>query len=210
MFAKNLEILLTYLSQNSDVSGGLPKELAERFVALRSYGRLPRGRERRDHVLKSSEIAAAILGLAAAHPNWAGHAATILSNLRPVGGADASFFGSPTLEESIEHILTDASALKSVIKLSVSVAESGVNSNGYATLSYEIAGVRHRAFFVPEGAVSRLQPGAERDFDPEKLGDILVDKPNAKGRLLGEPIIGGRPWARKTFTQSSKSRCCGS
>jgi len=92
MFAKNLEILLTYLSQNSDVSGGLPKEFAERFGALRSYGRLPRGRERRDHVLKSSEIVAANLGLAATHPNWAGHAAIILSNLRPVGGADASFF----------------------------------------------------------------------------------------------------------------------
>jgi len=109
------------------------------------------------------------LGLAATHPNWAGHAAIILSNLRPVGGADASFFGTSTLEESIERILTDASARKSIIKLSASVAERGINSHGYATLSYEIAGARRRAFYLRKEALSLLQPGAERDFDPELL-----------------------------------------
>jgi hypothetical protein len=168
MFAKNLEILLTDLSYKSDVSGGLPDEFAERFNALRGYGKLPRGRGKRDQVLTSREITAAILGLATIHANWAGHAASILSNLHPVGGADASFFGTSTLEESIERILTDPSARKSVIKLNVSVAERGINSHGYATLSYEIAGVRCHTFYVPKQAVS-LQRGADRDFDPEIL-----------------------------------------
>jgi hypothetical protein len=49
------------------------------------------------------------------------------------------------------------------------VAESGINSHGYATLSYEIAGVRHRAFYVRKEALSLLQLGAERDSDPEVL-----------------------------------------
>jgi hypothetical protein len=167
MFAKNLEFLLTSLSENSDVSGDRPNELADRFAALRGYGKLPRGRENRDHILTSREIAAAILGLVATNPNWAGHAAIILCQLRPVGGADASFFGTSTLEESIKHILTDASARKTVVKLNVSLAESGINSHGYAALSYNIAGVRHRASYVPKEAVSLMQPGAERDFDPE-------------------------------------------
>jgi hypothetical protein len=169
MFAKNMEFTLAALCEKSDVSHGLPNELAERFDALRRYGRLPRGREKRGQSLTSGEIAAAIFGLTPTHPNWAGHAAILLSSLRAVGGVGASFFGTSTLQESIEHILTDAPARKSMIKLTVSAAERGVNSHGYAILTYEIAGVRHRAFYVPKEALSLLQPGAERDFEPEKL-----------------------------------------
>jgi hypothetical protein len=104
MFAKNLEITLFALCKNGDASHSLPQEFAARFDALRRYGKLPRGRERRDQLLTSSEIAAAILGLTPAHPNWAGHAASILCNLRPVGAVDASFFGTSTLQESIDSL----------------------------------------------------------------------------------------------------------
>jgi hypothetical protein len=45
MFAKNMESILTSLCEKSDVSHGAPNEAAERFDALRRYGRLPRGRE---------------------------------------------------------------------------------------------------------------------------------------------------------------------
>src|SRR5882762_6950263 len=166
MFAKNLEIALAYLCEKGDVSHILPEEFTARFDALRRYGKLPRGRERRDQSLTSSEIAAAILGLAPVHPNWAGHAATILSSLRPIGGVDASFFGTSTLQESIAYILTDATARNSVVRLSVSAAERAVNSNGYATLSYEINGIRRRTFYGRAEALSLMQPGAEGDFDP--------------------------------------------
>lgn len=169
MFAKNMESILTSLCEKSDVSHGLPNEFAERFVALRRYGRLPRSREKRGQSLTSGEIAAAIFGLTPTHPNWAGHAAILLSSLRAVGGVGASFFGTSTLQESIERILTDAAARLSVIKLTVSVAEGGVNSHGYASLIYEIEGVRHRAFYVPKEAVSLLRPGAEQEFNPENL-----------------------------------------
>jgi hypothetical protein len=166
MFAKNLEIALAYLCEKGDVSHSLPQAFTARFDALRRYGQLPRGRERRDQLLTSTEIAAAILGLIPVEPNWAGHAATILSSLRPVGGVDASFFGTPTLQEAIAYILTDATARNSVVRLSVSAAERGINSNGYAMLSYEIDGIRRRTFYGRAEAVSLMQHGAERDFDP--------------------------------------------
>ena len=165
MYAKNLEIALIYLCEKGDVPHGLPQEFTTRFDALRRYGKLPRGRERRDQLLTSSEVAAAILGLVSVHPNWAGHAATILSSLRPNGGVDASFFGTSTLQESIAYILTDAAARNSVVRLSVSAAERGVNSNGYATLLYEVDGIRRRTFFGRAEALSLMQPGAERDLD---------------------------------------------
>jgi hypothetical protein len=114
MFAKNLEIALVYLCERSDVSHSIPHDFAARFDALRRCGKLPRGRVRRDQLLTNSEVAAAILGLVPVHPNWAGHAAIILSGLRPIGGVDASFFGTSTLPESIAHILTDATARNSV------------------------------------------------------------------------------------------------
>jgi hypothetical protein len=173
MFAKNLEITLADLCQKSDMSITLPEEIAERFEALRGCRKLPYGRERRDQILTNGEIAATILGLVSPHPKWAGHAAIVLCNLRVVGGVNVSFFGTQTLEESIERILTDAVARRSVVRLTVSGTESGTNSNGYATLIYEIYGVRRRAFYVPRAAVSLLQPGAEQDFDPDKLNSPI-------------------------------------
>jgi len=117
MFAKNLEIALAYLCEKGDVSHSIPQEFTARLDALRRYSKLPRGRERRDQLLTSSEIASAILGLATVNPNWAGHAASILSGLRPIGGMGASFFGTSTLQESIAYILTDATARNSVVRL---------------------------------------------------------------------------------------------
>jgi hypothetical protein len=169
MFGKNLEFALVDLCQKCDVSPTLPDELDRRFDALRRYGRLPRGRERRDQPLTNGEIAAAILGLATRNPSWAGHAAIILCDLRPVGGISRSFFGTSTLRDSVERILTDPAARQSLVRLNVSVAESSINSNGYATLLYETAGARTQAFYVRKEATSLLQSGAEEGFDPDNL-----------------------------------------
>src|SRR6266851_4905917 len=107
MFAKNLEILLYLLCEKSDVTPRLPDDIAQRFHRLRRYAKLPRGRERRSQVLTAGEIAAAIFGLVPVNPNWAGHAAVVLCNLPPVGGEGATFFGTTTLQQSIERILSD-------------------------------------------------------------------------------------------------------
>lgn len=169
MFAKNLENLLWQLSATSDGSRADPQEFEARFRSLRDYGKLPQGRERRAQPLTLREVAAAILGLAAARPSWAGHVGLILANLRPVGGSEASFFGASTLEETIERILNDAELRRGVIRLNVSAAESGTNSNGYATLTYVCAGERRRTYFVPKEALSLLQPGKDLTFDPDDL-----------------------------------------
>src|SRR6266700_1601631 len=92
MYAKNLAGILGLLCQNSDVSYYAPQELDQRFEFLRRYGRLPRGRERRDEKLSGKHIAAAVFGLVPTRPDWAGHVAIILEELRAVGGTEASFF----------------------------------------------------------------------------------------------------------------------
>src|SRR4051812_956233 len=75
MYAKNLERILALLCERSDVSHGSSQEFDERFKSLRDYGRLPRGRERREEKLSDKHIAAAVFGLATIRPNWAGYAA---------------------------------------------------------------------------------------------------------------------------------------
>jgi methylamine utilization protein MauJ len=167
MIASHLAATLFELSTESDMSAVTRNDIMERFESLRSYGRLPRGRERRNQELTNSEIAAAILGLASQNPKWAGHAATILRNLVTVGGASASFHGTTTLQEAIERILDDSAARFGLVRLTISGAVSGTNSHGSATLVHETGHERRRVFYVPREAVSRLQPGADGDFDFE-------------------------------------------
>jgi len=168
MYAKNLERILALLCRGSDVSDGTSQDFEDRFKALRDYGRLPRGRERRDEKLSDSHIAAAVLGLVAMRPNWAGHVAIVLEGLRPVGGTAASFFAAETLSDAVAVLLTDEDARKRFVRLAVTVAETGVNSNGAAELAYERDGEKRRAHFVPKEAVSLLCPGGEVGFDPDR------------------------------------------
>lgn len=165
MFAINLAAILFELSAKSDMSSVSRDEMLERFESLRGNRRIPHGRERRSQQLTASEIAAALLGLAPPNPKWAGHSSIVLCNLRTVGGASASFYGASTLQEAIERILTDASARKTVVRLSVSGAESGTNSHGAATLAHEVDGTRHYVFYMPKEAVSQLQSGSEQRYD---------------------------------------------
>lgn len=169
MFAKNLECVLGEALDKSDVSPVDLADITERFESLRRYGRLPRGRENRAKVLNVSEIAAAVLGVVTLNPKWAGHAVTILTDLRPVGGSGAAFRGSSDLSAAIEHLLSDRSARECLVSLAVSVAESATNANGFATMVYEEGVARRRTSFVSKMAVSKLQPGAEGLFDPERL-----------------------------------------
>jgi hypothetical protein len=165
MFAINLAALLFELFAGIDMAHMARDEMLERFESLRAYGRIPRGRQRRDQRLTSAEIAAAILGLVPPNPKWSGHESLVLGNLRTVGGDAVSFNGAASLQDVIERVLTDGTARKAVVRLTVSGAESGTNSNGSATLVYETENGRRSAFFVPKEAVSRLQPGAEQGFD---------------------------------------------
>jgi hypothetical protein len=134
---------------------------------LRSYGRLPQGRENRGRALTNEQIVAAVLGLVAAQPRWAGHVATIIAKLKPVGANTDTFGGAVTLMDALSQLLSDKSVRRSVVAVRVSVAEAGTNSHGLAVITYERKAARHQLSFVREEAVSLLQPGAETKFDPE-------------------------------------------
>jgi len=165
MIALGLAATIFELAIGSDMSTVARHDIMERFESLRGCGKLPRGRERRNQQLTDAEIASALLGLVSPNPKWAGHTATVLCKLNTVGGANASFHGTDTLQEAIERILTDEAARNGFVTLTVSGAESGTNSHGSATLVHEIDGKRHHVFYVPAQAVSQLQPGMEERFD---------------------------------------------
>jgi hypothetical protein len=169
LFARNLEYLLAECCRQSDVSPVDGADIAARFHSLRAYGKLLRGRENRARRLSTAEIAAAIFGLVPLNPNWAGHAAVILGDLRPVGGTGASFDGAGSLTAAVENLLTDRSAREGFLTLTLSVAERSTNSSGSATLAYQDGEIRRRAPFVSKMAVSLLQPGAERSFEIDGL-----------------------------------------
>jgi hypothetical protein len=168
MYAKNLARILGLLCQNSDVSYSAPQEVEQRFESLRRYDRLPRGRERREEKLSSKHIAAAVFGLVPMHPGWAGHVAIILEGLRPVGGTEASFFMAETLSDVIVALLADEGAREDFIRMTLTMAETGMNSHGGAEVMYRRNGEKQRVYFVPKGAVSLLSPGREVDFDPDR------------------------------------------
>ena len=92
MFAPTLMDVLAGLVWKGQLPHAQYLDMAQRFGSLRSYGLLPRGRERRDQRLSPQEIANAILGLAAHAPQWAGHVALILSKLQPVCSRRQEFY----------------------------------------------------------------------------------------------------------------------
>ncbi|MES1985901.1 MAG: methylamine utilization protein MauJ [Pseudomonadota bacterium] len=163
MLAKQLTTILTELCRASDVTTDSSPEMDQRFESLRGYGRLPRGRENRGRPLTDEHIAAAILGLVAARPGWSGHVATILKNLKPVGGKTETFGGAATITDALSNLLAVEASRASIIAVRLSVAEIGTNSNGIAVITYERDKTRHELVFVRDEAVSLLQPGARYD-----------------------------------------------
>lgn len=164
MFAKNLENLLARLCQKDDVGYNPKTEFSERFDTLRGCGMLPQGRGRRGEPLTNYQVACAVLGMAAKRPGWAGHTAVCLEKLRPAGGVAAGFFGQATFAASIERIISDDIARESVITVTFSMAEGGLNSSGYGSITYMKADVPTTAHFVPCTAFRALQPGGEEAF----------------------------------------------
>jgi hypothetical protein len=117
--------------------------------------------------LTDAQIVAAVLGLAANKPNWAGFACTALENLKPVGGKSDVFGGAATLTDALVHILSNSTAREGIVAVRLSTAEAGINSHGHSVITYEIDGERRKQAFVRAEAISLLQPGGEKQFDTE-------------------------------------------
>jgi len=143
MLAKELSHILTELFRGSDVATNTPVAMDQRFESLRGCGKLPCGRENRSRALTNEQIIAALLGLVATQPSWAGHVATIIAKLKPVGGQTDAFGGATTLTDALSNMLTNEVARTTIIAVRLSVAEAGTNSHGLAVISYERNGARH-------------------------------------------------------------------
>lgn len=167
MFAIHLQSLLCELCREAEMCHWPHHDMEQRFQSLRGYGRLPRGREKRDRPLTDDQIASAVLGLTITMPEWAGHAAAVMEGRIPVGGPANAFAGAPTLQQALVHILSDEAVRACVIAVRISTAEGGVNSHGSASILYLDGEERRRTSYVPKEAVTLLQPGAEARYDPD-------------------------------------------
>ena len=188
MYASNLQELLFYCSEHSDMSPQAFAEFKQRFDTLRSYGHLPKGRDQRRQLLTPTQIASAILGLVPTQPAWAGHGATVLKSLSPVGGPNGSFYNTASLIEAIALALTNVQARNSLIVARIVVGQTGINSNGGAIFTYDHEGVRKQAFFMPPMATSLAREGVELSFDFEKRLSSAASREMRFGRPFFERI----------------------
>jgi hypothetical protein len=167
MYASNLQELLFHSSRHSDLSPQVFPEFTERFNELRNWGHLPQGREHRRASLTPIQIALAIIGLVPARPSWAGHAATVLKTLAPVGGPKASFCNTASLVEAMSMLLTNTAARQALVSLRIIVGETFVNSNGGAVITHEQSGARKQSFYMSHSVFSLARDEAEASFDFE-------------------------------------------
>ncbi|WP_153006327.1 hypothetical protein [Sphingomonas sanguinis] len=169
MLAQQLARVLLELSRASDVTTDDVSAMEQRFESLRGYSRLPRGRENRGRALTDEQIVAAVLGLVAIQPGWAGHVAAVIARLKPVGGSADAFGAASNFTAAMCHLLRDEASRQKLVAVRLSVAEAGTNSNGIAVITFDEAGERKRVSFVRDEAVSLLQPGAAADaFDSDQ------------------------------------------
>lgn len=186
MYAKNLENLLTKLCRETDISAQDDRTVAQRFESLRNYSRLPRGRQNQERSLTPQQIAYAILGLVPVMPGYAGEAAIVLAGLKPVGGKSASFNDSENLLATVVALLNVADGYPGSMRLMLSVAGSAANSHCIAKLELREPEGARDIWFVHQNAVSQLQPGAERDFNPDNYLAHCGRQMSVSKRFLAE------------------------
>ena len=146
----------------------------KRFESLRAYGLLPRGRENASARLSYEQIASAILGFA--HPlfGFAGHASLILGDLKPVGGLNASFRKQPNLLGVVAELIKGGDECRELLRLTLSV-ENSFNGDEYTASVYFRDPCKPRKIsFVSKYASGLQAPGAEREFDHEKLDSLTA------------------------------------
>jgi len=174
MLARRLESLLAKEFAKTDLSQRLPDDMVQRFDSLRGHRLLPVGRIKNATHLSHTQIAAAILSIATVKPGFAGLAVTILSKLRPVGGAAASFEACATLGEAVEHLLQNSESRKSLLELRISDSEIYTNAHCRGAITYVAGDAVATAHYVGQTATSLLQPGADRNFNPRELISSVV------------------------------------
>ncbi|WP_292898793.1 methylamine utilization protein MauJ [Nitratireductor sp.] len=164
MYAKSLSsILHKSISEAEDYS-----ETLKRFEGLRSYHLLPRGRGKAGERLTNEQIASAIIGFVPKSSNRAGQVASIMGDLRPVGGIEASFQRSTSLNSAIAALLSESEVWKTLISLSLSMAHTSGANEYQARLVSEENGQRRTFSYVSKYAISLTAKGSEEEFDHDR------------------------------------------
>lgn len=164
MLASRFESLLAEEVGKTDLSRRAPNDMLERFESLRGYRLLPAGRTKNVTPLSLAQMATAILAIATVKPGYAGLAGKTLSNLHPVGGAEASFLKCATLGSAVECLLQSPAALDAFVELRVSDSEIYINAHGRGAIMYRSGGGILTAYYVHQNACSLFQSGSEKDF----------------------------------------------
>lgn len=155
MISKQLEYILT------EFVGCTPGEMTQRFQKARDCNLLPKSRGEHAELLTNEQIAGAILCVVPSRTAYAGLQGMALANLRPVGGPEASFRGTKTLGAALAAAIEYP---QEIVEVEVLDGEMGVNAYGHGAMHHR-AGITH---FVHRDALTLMQRGAERDFDPRK------------------------------------------
>jgi hypothetical protein len=176
MIAKQLEAILANEARKTDLSQRSPADMVQRFQSLRGYKLLPKSRGKNAEHLSPEGIAAGILSIATVQPGFSGLASKILKNLHPVGGIESSFEQSATFGKAVAAILDNDSALKSLIEVRISDSEIYKNSHCRAAIEYHSGDTKKIAHYVGKNAVSLLQRGAEKTFNPrDTISSIITE-----------------------------------
>ena len=167
MYARSLEFFLQRLSRTSDF-GQEPLDAYERrFRSLRGCALLPRGRENRAQHLTEKQVVHAIFGIVATQSEQAGFTSIILSRLVPASNLLEPFRNLRNLADVVTLLLEYEPARNQLKKLSLSMAEAGVNSHGYAEFLYtDSKGELHQANFVNGSAGMATTANKETKIHP--------------------------------------------
>ena len=151
-----------------------------RFESLRGHNLLPRGRENAAAKLTDVEIANAVLSFGHPNSSLGGHASLVLGNLFPVGGVTSTPYRTGSLRQVISELVAKSSDLTNFSRLTLSVQQEFGREEYRASIRLKGAECTEIITYVSKYALSLLQPGAEKDFDHEKL-----DQHTALERSLG-------------------------
>lgn len=174
MIAKRLETLIANEMRNTDIARRNEAEMVQRFQKLRDFGVLPKSRGKNAEDLSSLEIVSAMLSIITVKPGFAGVAAKTLIKLCPVGGPNASFGKADSFGMALTTLIEDSNALESLVEVRVSDSEIYTNSHGRGVIIYHDGNREKESYYVGETAISLLQPGAEKEYDPRDRISCMI------------------------------------
>ena len=174
MIAKRLETLIANEMRNTDIARRNEAEMVQRFQKLRDFGVIPKSRGKNAENLSSLEIVSAILSVITVKPGFAGVAAKTLIKLRPVGGPKASFANAETFGKALATLFEDSDALKNLVEVRISDSEIYTNGHGRGVIMYRDGEAKKIAYYVGELAISLMQPGKDKAYNPRDLISCMI------------------------------------